>query len=113
MHPRAASAPPHLRSQATVEAVKHRGVLKITLLALDIAPRKSDMAPADPIIIEGTEERLHVRGQLRGFLQAERSKYIEQDVVISDEARLAEQEAAELTAEEDKKAMEQLGVKGA
>ncbi len=94
-----------------MEAVKHKGVLKITLLALDIAPARAGQGVLDPIIVEGTEERLHVRGQLRGFLQAERSKYIEQDVVVSDEARLEEQRLAELTAEEDKKAMEQLGIK--
>lgn len=96
--------------QATVEAVKHRGVLKITLLALDISTQPGQ-APLDPLICEGSEDRLHVRGQLRGFLQAERGKFIAQDRTISDEARLAEQEAAELTAQKDKEMMEKLGLK--
>ncbi len=95
-----------------MEAVKHKGVIKLTLLALDIAGARAGQAALDPIVVEGTEERLHVRGQLRGFLQAERGKYIAQDVVVSDEARLEEQRAAELTAEADKKALEELGIKG-
>lgn len=94
-----------------MEAVKHKGVLKITLLALDIASVRGAQAALDPLILEGTEERLHVRGQLRGFLQAERSKYIAQDIVVSDEARLEEQRLAELTAEADRKAMEALGIR--
>lgn len=30
------------------------------------------------LLVKGDETRLHVRGQLRGFLQAERAKYIAQ-----------------------------------
>ena len=94
-----------------MEAVKHKGVLKITLLALDISAMRAGQPPPEPLVIEGREERLHVRGQLRGFLQSERSKYIVQDTELSDEAKLEEQRLAEATAEEDRKQMEALGIK--
>jgi hypothetical protein len=90
-HPR---AHPHFSPQATVEAIKHRGVLKLTLLALDILPTPGTRAP-DTILVSGSEDRLHVRGQLRGFLQTERAQYISQDAENSDEAILAVQEEVE------------------
>jgi len=92
-----------------VEAVKHRGVLKITLLALDITPLDKGAAPTPPVILEGSEEKLHVAGTLRGFLQAERAAYIPQDLEATDEALMKEQEAAELTLDEDKKVAQKLG----
>jgi len=92
-----------------VEAIKHKGVLKITLLALDITPLSKSAPPMPPVILEGTEEKLHVQGQLRGFLQAERAVYIPQDVELSDANLMKEQEAADLTIEQDKKEAEKLG----
>ena len=66
------------------------------------------------LLIVGKEERLHVRGQLRGFLQSERAQYIAQDEVESDAALLVEQEEAErvnIQAKADKEAKEQAAEK--
>jgi hypothetical protein len=82
--------------QATVEAIKHRGVLKLTLLVLDILPSPGTTAP-ETILVSGSEDRLHVRGQLRGFLQTERAAYISQDLENSDEKLMAVQEEVERT----------------
>jgi hypothetical protein len=92
-----------------VEAIKHNGVLKITLLALDITPLTRGQPPSPPIMLRGTEEKLHVQGQLRGFIQGERAAYIPQDLEASDAVLMAEQKLAEQTAEEDKKVAEKLG----
>jgi sRNA-binding protein len=54
------------------------------------------------ILIAGKEERLHVRGQLRGFLQSERAQFIAQDVAESDEKLMAEQAEAERAIEAEK-----------
>ncbi len=74
----------------TCEAVKHRGQLAFSVIALDTlaAPGK----PSVLILVAGKEEKLHVRGTLRGFLQTERAQYVSQDVTERDEDRLNEQE---------------------
>jgi hypothetical protein len=81
---------------ATVEAVKLRGgALSFSLLTLDTLAtptRKSSL-----ILVAGKEEKLHVRGTLRGFLQTERAQYVAQDKTESDEDRIAEQEELEPT----------------
>jgi hypothetical protein len=82
------------QAMASVEAIKHKGVLSLTLLALDILPAPGSRTP-QMLLIEGKEERLHVRGQLRGFLQSERAQFIAQDETETDEALLAEQAEAE------------------
>lgn len=43
----------------------------------------------EPIIVAGSEDRLHVRGSLRGFLQAERVRYIEQSTVENTADRMS------------------------
>ena len=76
---------------ATLEAVKHRGRVVISLLAVDTlaAPGR----PSQLVLVQGSEEKLHVRGTLRGFLQSERAQYIPQDRVATDDDFLKEQES--------------------
>lgn len=61
----------------SVEAVKLKGQLTLRMVAVDVG--------SNLILISGTEERLKVAGQLRGFLQAERAKYLSQDVEEDDD----------------------------
>ena len=75
----------------TAEAVKHRGALLWTVLALDVLPAGS--RPAEVFLLRGTEDKLHVRGTLRGFLQTQRAAFVPQDRDASDEALLQEQRA--------------------
>lgn len=66
----------------TVEAKKmFPNTLKYSLVTVDPFKRTSPM-----VLVEGDEERLHVRGQLRGFLQSERVPYIKQTEADEDEA---------------------------
>ena len=76
---------------ATIEAVNHRGRAVLTLLALD-TPASAGV-PSGLQILVGTEEKLHVQGGLRGFLQAERASFIPQDVALTEESLLQEQDA--------------------
>ena len=93
-----------------MEAIKHKGVLKVTLLTVDLQPSAGGGAPPpEPIIVAGKEDRLHVRGQLRGFLQTERAAYVPQDKPLRDEALFELQEEAEATAEADKVEAEKAG----
>ncbi len=82
-----------------MEAIKHKGAVKVTLLSLDILPRQGTPA-GEPILIAGREDRLHVRGQLRGFLQTERAAYVPQDEPLRDEALFELQKEAEETERE-------------
>jgi hypothetical protein len=75
---------------ATCEAVKHRGTVSFSVLALDTLARPG--AKSTLILVAGREDKLHVRGTLRGFLQTERAQYVEQDKTEADEDRLAEQD---------------------
>lgn len=52
------------------------GALDFSLLTLDTLG--TPKTPSKLVLVDGSEERLHVRGQLRGFLQTERVKYIAQ-----------------------------------
>lgn len=70
---------------ATCEAVKHQGKIQFSLLVLDLLDSKQ------LLLVEGKEEKLHVKGILRGFLQTERAQYVAQDKVISDVDMLSEQ----------------------
>jgi len=54
----------------SVEAVKLKGTLTLRMVAVDIGN--------DLILVSGSKDRLQVVGQLRGFLQAERGKYLNQ-----------------------------------
>ena len=84
-----------------MEAIKHKNSIKLTLLSLDILPRGG--APAgEPILIAGKEDRLHVRGQLRGVLQTERASYVPQDLPLRDEALFELQREAERAEEEER-----------
>lgn len=80
-----------------MEAIKHKGSIKLTLLSLDILPRAGTPA-GEPILIAGKEDRLHVRGQLRGFLQTERATFVPQDLPLRDEALFELQKEAEAEA---------------
>lgn len=80
---------------ASVEAIKHRGALKLTLLALDVLPAAGARAPPAMLLVAGDEARLHVRGALRGFLQTERAQYISQDVADDDAERIKLQQSAD------------------
>ena len=70
---------------ATCEAVKHQGKIQFSLLALDLLDTKQ------LLLVEGKEEKLHIKGILRGFLQTERAQFVEQDKVVSDVELLSEQ----------------------
>ena len=77
---------------ATVEAVKHKGGVVLNLLAVDTLATPG--RPSQLILAVGSEDKLHVRGTLRGFLQTERAAYIPQDrEAPSDAERLEEQQA--------------------
>lgn len=65
-------------AMATVEAEKRYGNLELTLLTIDVMDVASHQT--ELMLLEGSKERLKVRGQLRGFLQSERVKYMDQDV---------------------------------
>lgn len=84
-----------------MEAIKHKGAVKLTLLSLDILPRAGTPA-GEPILIAGREDRMHVRGQLRGFLQAERAAFVPQDQPLRDEALFELQNEAELEAQRER-----------
>lgn len=69
------------KGMVTVEAKKHfPNSLAFTLVTVDPLGPKGHMQ-----LVEGDAERLHVRGQLREFLQTERVSYIEQTVQDEDE----------------------------
>jgi hypothetical protein len=75
---------------ATAEAVKHKSGIVFSLLTVDTLARPGN--PSSLILVAGKEEKLHVRGTLRGFLQTERAQYVEQDRTERDDDRMAEQE---------------------
>lgn len=77
----------------TAEAVKHNGTLGFTLLAVDTLPTITKPKSV-LVLVAGKEEKLHVRGTLRGFLQTERAQYVAQDRTEHDDDRLDEQEHA-------------------
>ena len=54
---------------ATVECVKERGSLVVNLLCLDVCNTAEDV-----LFIEGKEERMHVKDQLRGFVDFKKDK---------------------------------------
>jgi len=60
-----------------VEAEKINGRLKMKLVVVDIG--------REMILVNGEEDRMKVAGQLRGFLQAERVRYLQQDIVEEDD----------------------------
>lgn len=76
---------------ATVQAVRHNGRVVLNLVALDTLATPGK--PSQLVLVHGSEDKLHVRGTLRGFLQSERAQYIPQDRTVSDDDRLKEQEA--------------------
>lgn len=70
------------KGMVTVEAKKHfPNRLEYALVTVDPLGPKGHMQ-----LVEGDAERLHVRGQLREFLQSERVEYIDQTAVDEDEA---------------------------
>jgi hypothetical protein len=73
----------------SAEAVNHAGSIHFNVIAVDTLARAG--APSAMILVAGKEDKLHVRGQLRGFLQTERAQYIPQDKTERDEDRVAEQ----------------------
>jgi len=73
----------------TAEAVKHKGVTQLTLLAVDTLATPT--RPSELLLLKGSEDKLHVAGTLRGFLQGERATYVSQDVLEDDDVRLREQ----------------------
>lgn len=65
---------------ACVEGTRKLGSLRkvhVNMLTLDVLRSDGD---STMVLVTGSPERLKVRGQLRGFLQTERVKYISQDV---------------------------------
>ena len=61
----------------SVEAEKINGRLVMKLVVVDVG--------SDMILVTGMEDRMKVAGQLRGFLQTERVKYLKQDVIEEDD----------------------------
>ena len=86
----------------TVEAVKHKGGLQFMLIALDVPETREREARL--LLVAGKEERLHVRGSLRGFLQAERARFVPQDRALRDEDLIAEQAALPTSEDADETA---------
>jgi hypothetical protein len=81
------------QAMVSTEAVKERGKTQFSLIAVDVLAKPGDKpasgsvgpAAGGPlkthlILVEGSEERLKVRGQLRGFLQLERVDFIDQSI---------------------------------
>jgi len=64
---------PTKQAMVSLEAERQSTGLVFTLLSVDVLG-----STQAPIVVEGREDRLQVRGQLRGFLQSERVSYIEQ-----------------------------------
>ena len=86
-------------AMVTAEAVQHRGHLVFTVVALDILA--SPARAARVVVLLGSEDKLHVRGTLRGFLQTERAAFITLDKAApADEDLVAEQ--SELEVEQQK-----------
>lgn len=90
----------------TVEAVRKPKGVVFNLLALDTLPAGGPRAagaragsPSSPsssstlILVHGKEEKLHVQGSLRGFLQMERASYIPQDRGALTDEELAREQA--------------------
>lgn len=80
---------PKQQAMVSLEAEKMGNTTEFTLLSVDVLGHHAD---APPLLVEGLEDRLKVRGQLRGFLQSERVRYIEQSKPSSEDA---EQQANE------------------
>lgn len=62
----------------TVEAIKRNGATHLNLLAFDSFTSDGRILQ----VLQGQAARLHVVGQLRGFLQTERAQYIAQDIEV-------------------------------
>lgn len=60
----------------TIEAEKVRGTHQFSLVCVDVLDRTHARSPV-ALLVEGSEERLHVRGQLREFLTTERVPDVE------------------------------------
>lgn len=105
------------QAMATVECSKIMGKLDFSIISVDVInPRSSKTELVRPaarpvacvtrsharcsrtaqFIVEGTKDRLKVRGQLRGFLQTERVSYLEQVVPDSVTEREFEMEDLEV-----------------
>jgi hypothetical protein len=77
---------------ASVEAVKRQGkTVEFRLIAVDTSAREGHTSQV--LLVAGEEAKLHVKGQLRGFLQSERAAFIPQDASETDEEWLREQQA--------------------
>ena len=86
----------------TVEAVKHKGSLQFMLIALDVPETREREARL--LLVAGKEERLQVRGSLRGFLQVERARFVPQNRALRDEDLIAEQAALPVSEDADETA---------
>ena len=80
-----------------MEAIKHAGALKFNVVAVDVLPKPGSAPSAQPelVIVQGKEDKLHVRGQLRGFLQGPRVQFLSQERSEDEEDRLREQAQAD------------------
>jgi hypothetical protein len=67
----------------------------------------SQGSPAQLLLLKGSEDKLHVRGTLRGFLQTERAAFIQQDRDEDDDKKVEEQEKLPSEEEDDKMAQAQ------
>lgn len=86
----------------TAEAVQHKNGIVLNLLALDVLG--SQGSPAQLLLLKGSEDKLHVRGTLRGFLQTERAAFIQQDQEEDDDKKVEEQETLPTEEEEERQA---------
>lgn len=82
---------------ATVEAEKRGTRIHLNLVTVDAMDQRDDTTTL--IFVAGDRERLSVRGQLRGFLQSERVRYMAQDVPDSMSAEEVKMETARETKE--------------
>ena len=77
-------------AMVTAEAVLHRGALAFTVVAIDVLPTATQAARV--IVLLGSEDKLHVRGTLRGFLQTERAAHIPTDKAEPTDEELVEEQ---------------------
>jgi len=77
-------------AMVTAEAVLHRGALTFTVIAIDVLPTAAQAARV--IVLLGSEDKLHVRGTLRGFLQTERAAHIPTDKAEPTDEELVEEQ---------------------
>jgi hypothetical protein len=74
-------------SKLSIFAFALAGTVTLVVYQLATAAR-----PAQTIVLRGSEDKLHVRGTLRGFLQTERAAHIPTDKAEPTDEELVEEQ---------------------